>query len=134
MKNSSTKTAKRAKEVRAFLQGLLKSKVETKEDRVELSEFLGLSLSSVEKLIYKGDGGLDAFISAVMFALKLGPEEAVEGLKTLIHGLQKHNPVDEADRIWFDLELSKEKKLYYASLIREAVELEKDILDNKKRS
>ena len=51
-----------------------------------------------------------------------------EIVKDLLIALGKHNLVDEADRKWYGLDISKNKRIYYASLIEQAELLANELL------
>ena len=133
MKDKNTKLAQRATSVRGFLQSILKNKINCKKSRLELAEFLGLSHSAVEKMIYKGEGSLDAFVSSIIFAYQIDDQHFEQFLEKAFLTIKKSGPISLPDKIWYDLDslMSQDQKLYWASLIKAAHELEQKLLSKK---
>ena len=129
-----TENADRAKPIRIEISKFLKAQLCNEKGKLpqsvreDLAEFLGQSVSQAEKVVYYGQGSFDALVSALQYALKIKPESAADSLNDMLMSLRKHLLVDEADRKWFNLPISKNKRIYYASLIEHAEKLADEIL------
>ena len=121
--------------LKIFKNSLCDSKGELPESvRKDLAKFLDQSVSQSEKIVYYGMGSFDALVSATLFALKIKPKELSQLVTDILIGLKKHLSVDESDRIWYGLEISKNKRIYYASLIEQAEKLADELLLNSPRT
>lgn len=133
MKQKS-KNSGRAEPIRKEISNFLKNQLSDStgevplETRNKLAQFLDQSASQADKVIYKGEGSFDALVSAIQFTLKIKPKETATIVKDLLIALRKHNLIDEADRKWYGLDISKNKRIYYASLIEKAELLANDLL------
>ncbi|MCB0415150.1 MAG: hypothetical protein KDD50_12500 [Bdellovibrionales bacterium] len=133
MKQKS-KNLDRAEPIRREISKFLKTHLsdETGEvplaTRHKLAKFLDQSKSQADKVIYNGVGSFDALVSAIQFALDINPKETANVVRDLLIALKKHLQVDEADRKWYGLNITKNKRIYYASLIEQAELLANDLL------
>lgn len=119
---SNEMMAKRAAPVRDALRKIVKERLKTVEDHKKLAEFMGTSLHYVHSMLYRGEGGLDAWINALMFCFDLDS-------KTFLERLGKRLPqksvasLTPADSLWYDLDklLKPKQKLWWARILRAAV-------------
>lgn len=133
MKRKS-KNLGRAEPIRKEISSFLKSQLadETGEvplsTREKLATFLDQSTSQADKVVYRGEGSFDALVSAIQFSLKIKPKDTADIVQELLIALKKHLLVDEADKRWYGLDISKNKRIYYTSLIEHAEQLASDML------
>lgn len=122
-----------AKAMRGTFQDLLKNHVKDKSDLERLSNVLGVSVSLIKKMLYKGEGGLDVWIRAFAYLYDLDKD----GLSSLRDELRRRNPISESDKIWFsirgELGASEDDLLYLASCAHEAFRIKMELESLKKR-
>lgn len=107
------KLNERAKPIREVLRKLVHKKVKTREEREALAKVIGQSVSSVNNMIYTGEGGLDPWIGALSFCYNLDPKNVEHTLEDYERYLRKANPVSRNDRLYFELtELLSEDDLH----------------------
>jgi hypothetical protein len=119
---SSEKMTKQASPIREALREFVKTHVSTLDDRKQLANYMGTSVHYVHSMLYRGEGGLDAWINALLFCLRISPD----GLISLWKERGREEPKltsTEADRIWFGLDkkLKASQKLWWARILRAAV-------------
>jgi len=114
--------AKRAEPVRDALRDFVKAKLKTLDERKQLAKYMGTSIHYINSMLYRGEGGLDAWISAISFCLNLDPKE----LATFLRERSPRNSTPQkspSDRLWHDLDkiLKPKQKLWWARILRAAV-------------
>ena len=123
----------RAKPVRALLQTLVRAQVKTRAEKEKLAEFLGQAVSSVDAMIYYGEGGLDSWISALIYCYDLQPDAFSNFVHSYRDQLKKMKPIKESDRLWSEIDLSEDEKVYWANLISASATIQKDLRRHKRR-
>jgi hypothetical protein len=128
-------TAERALPIRELLQSLIRDRVKTREEKEKLAAFLDQAVSSIDAMMYYGEGGLDSWISALMHCYDLKPEVIQNFFTSYRLALRKTKRIDESDRLWLSLEdeLDANAKYYWASLIRASLSLEKELAQRRRR-
>lgn len=113
---------RRAQPVRELLQKLLREKLKTAKSKQELASYLGLSTSAVEAMIYHGQGGLDAWIGALMHCYQIEEDTLPTVLALFLSSFSKSLTQDASDQAWCALqsELTAQEKLFWVSLIEMA--------------
>jgi hypothetical protein len=119
----SSKTKNTGLLIRNLFQELLKEHVKTKEDRLNLAKILGVSESAVKGMIYTGNGGLDNWVNAFAHYYKIN-EGTIKNLKM---ALKKDHPLNESDKIWFDIKAPESRKLKFAMIARAVHQIEEDL-------
>lgn len=118
--------------LRGVFQELLKEFVKTKADREALAKVLNRSPGHIKQMVYKGEGGLDAWTKAFAYFYQLD----LATLKNLKQELRKRSPVEDSDRIWFsireDLGAAEEDLVYLARCAYEACRIKQEIEKHKK--
>lgn len=129
-----TVTAKRARPIRAALQSLIRERVKTREETQRLADFLGQSVASVQSMLYQGEGGMDSWISALIFCYQLEPEKITKFLAEYKDALRRPHPARDSDKLWFGLDqfMTEDEKYYWASLIKASVRIQRDLSKRKK--
>ena len=114
-----------AKEFRDFCQTLIRDRVKSRVARQELADSLGLSVSAVEAMTYRGVGSFETFVGALVFLCQAD----LDSLKKIIldrrEPARRSRPTRESDKLWYelDLELTEEEKIYWVSMIRAASQI-----------
>lgn len=119
----SSKTKNLGLLARTLFQELLKEHVKTSADREKLAKFLDISESAVRGMVYAGTGGLDNWINAFAYYYKIN-ESTIKNLKV---ALKKEYPINESDKVWFDIKTSEARKLKLALVARAVFQIEEDL-------
>jgi hypothetical protein len=128
-RDQATKTAQLAEPFRQLLKTLLRERVRTEAEKRTLAAFLDRSVSFVNQLVYHGEGGLDAWVGAFVYAYGLDIESLVHFFRHHTQTLRRLSPQTPADKIWFELdrEITADEKFYWASLVRAGVALDREL-------
>lgn len=128
-RDQDTKTAKLAAPFRTLLKALIRERIKTQSDKQALAEFLGRSLSFVNQMTYHGEGSLDAWIGAFVFAYQLDVGTLAQFFARQGETARKISPLSRADQLWFSLDefLSDDQKYYWVSLMQAAINLETEL-------
>lgn len=120
---------KRSEQIKQALMKYILEVANTKEKKEELSRYLEKSFPTVDSLVYKGKGSFSSWINAILYRFELDPETVVKSLEHLSTSTRKQYSHRPSDKIWFELDkdLSEDEKFYWASLIKAAVALEREI-------
>lgn len=134
-RDQDSKTAKIAAPFRDLLKTLLRHKLKTASDKQELADFLDRSVSFVNQMLYHGEGSLDAWIGALVFAYDLNVSTLTSFLAGEKRAVAKKRPTSQADKIWSDLDgsLTEAEKFYWISLVRTAIDLEQELGIERRR-
>lgn len=113
---------KRATPVREALRDFVKERLTTADDRTKLAEYMGTSIHYVNSMLYRGEGGLDAWISALLFCLDAKPEDLIGLFQRKAIAKIERAP-NEAEKIWQSLDklLRPREKLWWARILNAAV-------------
>ncbi len=125
--------AKRARPIRELLQSLVRDRVKTRIEKQKLAEFLGQSVGSLDAMLYRGEGGLDSWISALIYCYELSPEVIKDFVLNYRANVRRSSSMRESDRRWFDLdsEMSEDEKFYWVSLMAVSVKLQRELVKRK---
>ena len=115
---------------------MLKRQVGTKKEKVELAEFLGLTTSAVDGMLYYGKGGLDAWISAFIFCYDLDLETIQTFFTNYESVTRKMKPTKKSDQIWYELDekLSEEEKYYWVNILKASEEVQEYLQVKKEKT
>jgi hypothetical protein len=99
---------------RRFLSELLRARIKTKNDRESLARAMNVSIHQVATMLYRAEGGFDAWASALSIAYGLKVKD-VNGLFVLLKQAFKQTaPLSKSDEVWTKLdELVDENEKYY---------------------
>lgn len=92
-------------------QGLLRELLPTQASRQEIAEALGISMRSINSLLYEGKGSLDLIVACLIKASALKDKDVKRILALVSDHLHTAHPVVESDRRWRQLAFSEEEKL-----------------------
>jgi hypothetical protein len=131
-----TMVSKRARPIRELLQTLVRDRIKTKLDKQKLADFLEQSVGSIDAMLYKGEGGLDSWISALMFCYDMNPSNIKDFILNHQATVRRNKAVRESDKRWFDLDslMTEDEKFYWVSLITTSIRLQKELTSRKKKS
>lgn len=107
---------------------MLRKVAPDRESKEELAKYIGVSFSSVEGMIYRQQGGTDAWINAILFIFDLDPKKVQGGIADLRAIVTKKNPLKESDRAWhkdIDSLFTEEEKLYWLAMMKYAAKLKR---------
>jgi hypothetical protein len=83
---SNAKMERKAAPVREALRQLIKKQLKTLKDRQDLANYMGASIHYVNSMLYRGEGGLDAWINAALFCTGIDTKRLIAILEdTLSH-------------------------------------------------
>src|SRR5262245_9945577 len=104
---------------RQFLKELLKAQVRTRKEREDLAEAMGISIHYLNSMLYRQEGGIDAWASALSIAYDLKPKDIGAFFAVLKTSLRKTTPLSKADEVWQQLGemMSESEKHYWVSLL-----------------
>lgn len=125
IRRKNQQLAERAAPIRALLQKLIHRKLKSKADREALAEFIGQEVSSVNNMIYSGEGGLDSWIGALAYCYKIEPKSAEKLFSELELFFRKTHPLSKADQLYFELaeQLSEDQLAFLLGLIKASIKL-----------
>ena len=108
---------------REFLKELLNAKIRTKKDREALAEKMGVSIHYVNSMLYRQEGGIDAWASALSIAYDIKAKDIGSLFALLKTSLRKAAPVSRADELWQQLDelVDENEKFYWLSLLHAMV-------------
>lgn len=127
-RNKAGETARYGEEWRIFFRDVLRSKIRTREAREQLAKKMGTSIHYVNSMLYRLDGGLDAWATAVSVSFELKPKDLKEFFVLLKTILRKNAPISEADKIWSRLDeyLNENEKHYWITMLEALVLADKE--------
>ena len=123
-----TQADNRAQEVKEAISELLRKIAPDRESKEALADYIDISFSSVEGMIYRQQGGADAWINAILYIFDLDSAKVQESIGNLQAIVTKKNPLKESDKIWFkdmDYLFTEEEKLYWLAMMKYAAKLKR---------
>lgn len=123
-----------AKELREFFQELIHNKLKTKTDREQLAQALGLTISAIEAMTYRGVGSFETFAGALLHLYQIDLEALKSHVLKLKNISLKKTPSRESEKVWYELdkELSEPEKAYWVHLIRAATRINLVLAEKRK--
>lgn len=113
---------------RKFLKELLNARIRTKKDREELARKMGVSIHYINSMLYRQEGGIDAWASALSITYDLKAKDIGNLFLLLKSSIQKAVPLSKADEVWQKLDdiLDENEKFYWISLLRALIVADRD--------
>ena len=113
---------------RQFLCELLSAKVRTKQDREDLAAQMGISIHYLSSMLYRQEGGIDAWASALSIAYDLKAKDIEDFFSIFKATLKKTVPLSKADHVWQRLDglVDENEKFYWISMLHALVVADKD--------
>lgn len=110
------------KAVRRFLQDLAKSQLEAEGARESVFKKTSITKSSLEAMIYRGEGGLDAWVELLTHLYHVSPTQIIAMLAESKSTLKKSQKLSEGQILFSDLsdQLSEDKRHFWTSVIETA--------------
>jgi hypothetical protein len=101
---------------RSFLKGLLRAKVPTKKQKEELARKMNVSVHYVNTMMYRGEGGMDAWTAALSLAYNLDLPRFFDIVQS---ALNKSGTETKSDLVWQQLDkiVNENEKFYWISLL-----------------
>ena len=117
--------AERAAPIRAALSKLIHRKIKNRHDREALASFLGQGVSSVNNMIYSGEGGLDSWIGALEYCYRFDPKAASQILEEVEQFFTRTYPRSRADQLYAELssQLDDDQLTFLLSLVKASIKL-----------
>ena len=108
---------------RKFLKELLNAKVRTKKDREDLAHKMGVSTHYINSMLYRQEGGIDAWASALSMAYDIKVKDIENTFALLKTSLRKTVAISKADELWNKLDefVDENEKFYWISLLHALV-------------
>lgn len=113
------------KSVRRFLQDLAKAKLETEGTKDLVIKDTSISKSSLEAMVYRGEGGLDAWTELLFCLYGISPHQIASLLAEMKNQLRKNKKLSEGQILFSEIcdELSEDKRHFWSGIITAAEEL-----------
>ena len=127
-RSKSGETSRYGQEWRLFLRDVLRSRIRNREAREQLAKKMGTSIHYVNSMLYRLDGGLDAWATALSVAFDLKPKDLKDFFIILKTHFRQNSPISEADKTWARLDeyLNENEKHYWISLLEALVVADKE--------
>lgn len=128
---------KLAAPIRNLLQSLVRQKIKTAADREKLASFLGLKSTSVSNMLYKGEGGLNQWIAALVYCYDIKIDDITYFFENYSSLEKKVGQMTAAQRDWIALgnRLNDQDKAFIANVVTMARKLYQSHYNyNKKKS
>lgn len=105
--------------IRTLLQTLIRQKIKTGPDREKLASFLGLRTASLSNMLYKGEGGLNQWIAALVYCYELKIDDITYFFENYSSFEKKLGQLKPAQRDWIVLgnRLNDRDKAFISSVI-----------------
>lgn len=113
---------------RKFLKELLNAKIRTKKDREDLAQKMGVSTHYINSMLYRQEGGIDAWASALSIAYDIKAKDIGNVFMLLKTSLRKAVPISKADELWVKLDelVDENEKFYWISLLHALIISDRD--------
>lgn len=113
---------------RKFLKELLNAKVRTKKDRDDLAQKMGVSSHYINSMLYRQEGGIDAWASALSIAYDIKVKDIGSIFTLLKTSVRKAAPLSMADELWNRLDelVDENEKFYWISLLHGLIVADRD--------
>lgn len=111
---------------RKLLQDLAKLRLEDTDAREGVLKETSITKSSLGAMVYRGEGGLDAWLELLTYLYDLKPQQIIALISDLKTHLKKHQKLSAGQLLFYQLcdDLSEDKRHFWAGLINAAEELE----------
>jgi hypothetical protein len=132
-KRKINETGRYGEEWRLFLRDILRSRVRTREAREQIAKRMGTSTHYVNSMLYRLDGGLDAWATALSVAFDLKPKDLKDFFMLLRTLFRQVSPISEADKVWarLDEDLNENDKHYWITLLQALIIADKEFKKQK---
>jgi hypothetical protein len=133
MSPKKQKSASLSQTFREFLRTLALSMINAKfkdssmaEAKKDLLKGLDISASALEAMLYRGSGGMDAWVELFGALTEMNPEQLDLALTEIQDTLKKKRKLSKGDAAWIKRgeSLPEDKKLFWTDLIAVMEELE----------
>jgi hypothetical protein len=110
------------KAVRRFLQSLAKAQLDAEGARESVFKKTNITKSSLEAMLYRGEGGLDSWVELLAHLYHISPQQIVALLAESKNTLKKSQKLTEGQILFSELsdQLSEDKRHFWASVIHTA--------------
>lgn len=110
------------KAVRRFLQDLAKAQLEVDGARESVLKKTTITKSSLEAMLYRGEGGLDAWVELLTHLYNISPQQIIGILAESKNTLRKSQKLTAGQVLFSELsdQLSEDKRHFWGSVIQTA--------------
>lgn len=124
------------KNLRHFLKSLAREKLTSKEDREKAAKYFDFSESTINGMVYRGEGSMDAWVTMVCYLYKIKTGELDDFFQEVKSLFRKRRKLSSAEIVWGNTEgkLSEDKKFFWCGVIQAVEEFKPSftIRKNKK--
>lgn len=112
---------------RKMFQELGKGELSDLPSRLKAEKATGIAEKSIQGMIYRGSGGMDAWITLLAYCFNLKPEDPNSVFVAIKDFFRKRRKLKPEEVAWYQLgeKLSPEKKQFCTTLINTGLDLEK---------
>ena len=119
--------------LRELLQKLIRKKIKSKEQRQELAAYLGIQVSSLSNMLYKGEGGLNLWIATMIYCYQIDLDSVINFFENYQSIHKDMSKLSKVDREWLELGnlLSAQDKQFVIRLVKMSLQLHRELYRKK---
>lgn len=123
------------KEFREMLQNIARAQFPDKKSKALAEKHTGISRSSIDNMLYSGEGGLDAWVALLSYAYKIKPKQLTSVFVEIKELFRRKRKLSQSEILWskLDDQLSEDEKFFWHQAITTVSGIKSDFNIKKKR-